>query len=156
MVLHHDNLARAIAALAKRGMDSRPRLEQVLPQLATRVAGQVGTGRMDVVLHNGTARHLVDVVVVSPLAGGERQVGACARRDGLACRRAAIAKRSKYDSPELVPFAIETGGRLGGDARMLIALLAQACPNPAREMAYAYRAISSVLQDGVARQLMDH
>ena len=111
---------------------------------------------MDVILQNGTARHLVDVVVTSPLSGGERQVAACARRDGLACRRAAMAKRAKYDHNELVPFALETGGRLGSDARMLLKLMADCSPDPVREQQFAYRAIASVLQDGIARQLMNH
>ena len=137
-------------------MDSRPKLEQVLPQLATCVAGQIGGGRMDVVLHNGTNRHLVDVVVCSPLSGGDRQVAANARRDGLACRRASMAKRSKYEHPELVPFSVETGGRLGSDARMLLKTMADCTPDPTRELQFAYRAIASVLQDGVARQLMSH
>ena len=156
LVIRHDALTNCIAALARRGMDSRPKLEQVLPQLATSVAGQVSGGRMDVVLHNGTSRFLVDVVVCSPLAGGPRQIAANARRDGLACRRAAISKRDKYSDPELVPFAVETGGRLGGDARMLLKTLADATADPVKELAFAYRAVSAVLQDGVARQLLSH
>ena len=74
MVVRHDALTNCLAALAKRGMDNKPRLEQVLPQLTTQVAGQVGAGCMDVVISHGSTRYLVDVVIVSPLAGGDRQV----------------------------------------------------------------------------------
>jgi hypothetical protein len=39
---------------------------------------------------------------------------------GHAFRRAAIAKRVKYDDESLVPFAMEAGGRLGVDARAFV------------------------------------
>ena len=154
--MRHDGLVNCVTALAKKGMDTRLRLEQVIPQLACSVTGEVGRGRMDVVIHNGITRHLVDVVVVSPMAAGPHHTAACARRDGLASRRAAAAKRAKYESPDLIPFAVETGGRLGTDARLLLRALAEATPDPDRELQFAYRAISAVLQDGVARQLMSH
>ena len=109
---------------------------------------------MDVVMHNGTNRHLVDVCVTSPFAGDSRYVTACARRNGYSSRRAAIAKRNKYNSPELAPFALETGGRLGADARALLKLMASHADDPTAELNYYYRAVSSVLQDGVARQIL--
>ena len=62
----------------------------------------------------------------------------------------------KYYSLELVPLSIETGGCMGSDARMLLKLTADACVDPTRELAFAYRAISAILQDGVARQLLSH
>ena len=153
-MIRHDGLTQCFASLAKRGMDTRPCLEQVLPQLATHVRGQVGVARMDVVLHSGTQRHLVDDCVVSPLAGDERFVAACARRDGHAARRAAMAKRSKYHSPELVPFAVETGGRFSPDARHFVKAMADCAVDPVAETAYIYRALSSMLQDAIARQLL--
>ena len=87
------------------------------------------------------------------LAGGGSFRRACARRDGHACRRAEVTKRSRYPSAELVPFALETGGRLGADARAFLARCAQASLEPGHEISYLYRAVSSVLQDGVARML---
>ena len=152
LLTRHDKLVHAIAMLAKRHFDPRPRTEQIIPQLQSRVGGQVGQARLDVILHNGAARLLVDVTVVSPLAGSDSFISACSRRDGHAARRAAIAKRLKYDSTDLVPFAVETGGRLGSDARALLQLMASGAPDPGEEMAYLYRAVSSVHQDGIARQ----
>jgi hypothetical protein len=134
-------------------MDPRPKKEQILPELGARVAGQVGQARMDLVLHDGSQRMLVDVTVVNAYAGDAAFRAACARRDGHAARRASIAKRAKYDAEDLVPFALETGGRLGVDARALLKRLASHAENPLLEMQYAYRAISVILQDGVARQL---
>ena len=77
-------------------------------------------------------------------------MAACARRDGHASRRAAIAKRTRYPTPDLVPFALETAGRIGNDARALLVRMAEAAEE---QIQYLYRAVSNVLQDGVARQL---
>ena len=128
-------------------------MEQVIPQLASMVRGQVSQARMDVVAQDGCNRILVDVVVSSPYAGGERFTAMCARRDGYSARRAATAKKAKYDSPDLLSFALETGGRLGMDARSFIKKLASAAEEPPLEVAYLYRAISATLQDGIAKQL---
>ena len=155
-MVRHDSLEHTVAALARRGMDPRPRLEQVVPELAAHVRGQVAVARMDVIVHEGPRRHLVDVCVVSPLAGDERFLAACSRRDGYACRRAAIAKREKYRSDELVPFVAETGGRLSADARQFLRAMAREAVCPARELAFMYRAVSTTIQDGVARQLLRH
>ena len=66
---------------------------------------------------------------------------------------AEIAKGSRCPSEELVPFAVETGGRLGNAARAFLMGLADAADDPVNERVALYRAVSSVLQDGVARQL---
>ena len=150
-MIRHDSMVRCTGQLAARNLDPRPRLEQTIPELARPVAGQVEQARLDVVVHDGASRLLIDVVIVSALAGDASFRRACARRDGHACRRAEVAKRSRYPSAELIPFAIETGGRLGADARAFLMRCAQASPEPAREISYLYRAVSSVLQDGVAR-----
>ncbi len=65
-----------------------------------------------------------------------------------------IAKRAKYHSDDLIPFAIETGGRLGSDARAFVKHLAGHAECPTTEVLYLYRALSVTLQDGVARQLL--
>ena len=153
LIARHDGIVRCIGVLGARALDPRPRLEQIIPELARPVQGQMGQARLDVVLHDGVARSLVDVVVVSPYSTNAAFMGACARRDGHASRRAAIAKRTRYPTPDLVPFALETGGRIGTDARALLVRMSEAAEEPAKELQYLYRAISSVLQDGVARQL---
>ena len=153
VVARHDNLVSLLATLAKRGMDPRPRVEQVVPQLQARVCGQVSQARLDVIIHDATRRMLVDVTVVSPYAGDASFINACSRRDGHAARRAAVAKRRKYEDPDLLPFAVETGGRLGADAKALLHAMAAHSQDPVRELGYLYRAVSSTLQDGVARQL---
>ena len=153
LMVRHDNLVRCLGVLAARNLDPRPKLEQIVPELAQPVRGQVGQARLDVIVHDGLERLLIDVVIVSAYAGGASFRASCARRDGFASRRAAVAKRARYPSPELVPFAVETGGRLGNDARAFLIRMADAAEDRNAELKYLQRAISSVIQDGVARQL---
>lgn len=144
-VCRHDALVRCLGVLSGRNLD--------VPELSRPVAGQVEQARLDLVLYDGISRLLLDAVVVSPFASDSAFRRACARRDGHAARRAEIAKRTRYPSEDLVPFAVETGGQLGADARAFLSRCANAALDPVTERQYLYRAISSVLQDGVAKQL---
>lgn len=153
LIERHDRVVRCLASLCGRWLDPKPKLEQVIPELAQPVHGQVSRARLDVVVHDGVSRSLVDVVIVSPYAGDASFRRACARRDGHAARRAETLKRRRYDSSDLVPFALETGGRLGADARAFCFKMAGAAEDPIHELQYIYRAVASVLQDGLARQL---
>lgn len=156
IILRHDNLVKCIASFVARTLDPKPRMEQILPELARLVAGQTEAARMDVVVHDGAARHLVDATIVSPLAANDVFCRGCARRDGHAARRAECLKRSRYPAHDLIPFAMETGGRLGMAARAFVTKCAEVAEDPAKERAYVYRAISTTLQDGIARQLETH
>ena len=149
----HDGIVRCLGQVTARTIDPKPKLEQVIPELARPVAGQIEQARLDVIVHDGAHRMLVDVVVVSPLAGGDAFRHACSRRDGHAVRKAEMSRRRRYASDDLVPFAIETGGRLGTEARAFLLKCADCAEEPATELKYLYRAISTMLQDGVARQL---
>ena len=97
-------------------------------------------------------------MIVSTYAGGTSFRRACFRglsalRDGHASRRAEVTKRARYPSADSVPFAVETGGRLGADARAFLARCAQSAYDPDCELLYMHRAVSSVIQGGVARML---
>ena len=100
LVVRHDGLVRCLGQLAALNLDPKPKLEQIVPELARPVQGQVEQARLGAVAHDGASRLLVDVVVVSALAGDSPFRKACARRDGHAARRAEIAKRSRYPTAE--------------------------------------------------------
>ena len=78
-MIRHDNMVRCLASLAATTIDPRPRTEQIIPELARPVEGQIDTARLDVVTNDGISRTLVDVIIVSPLAGGDAYRRACAR-----------------------------------------------------------------------------
>ena len=84
----HDNVVRCVGQLAARNLDPRPRLEQVVPELSHPVMGQVNQARLDVVVHDGVARALVDIVVVSAYA---RDSTARWARSQASCHRQACA-----------------------------------------------------------------
>ena len=122
--------------MATRNIDPLAKLEQIVPELSRPVRGQVEQARLDVILHDGISRMLVDVVIVSPYARDATFRSACARRDGHASRRAAITKRTRYPSLDLIPFAVETGGRLGSEARALLIKIADAADDPVQELKF--------------------
>ena len=100
-------------------------------------------------------RHWIDVTVRHPAAGDESVVRAAARKDGAACRRAELQKHQRYPGDNLTPFAVETPGRLGAEARAW--LLAQVRRLPAdeqtRELLRAYKVVSCAVHGQVAQQL---
>ena len=67
-MFRHDSSVRGLGQLVAQNLDPRPALEQIIPELARPVAGQIGEARLDIVAHEGASRILVDVVVVSVLA----------------------------------------------------------------------------------------
>ena len=62
-------------------------------------------------------------------------------------------KRARYSDQDLAQFALETGGRIGNEARAFLGRMADAADNRHSELQYLQRAISSVLQNGVAMLL---
>ena len=68
-----------------------------------------------VVMKDGQT-HWLDVVVTEPLCEDQGQRRARVRKYGLAAENAEKAKHEEY-GPEVVPFALETGGRWGALAR---------------------------------------
>ena len=62
-------------------------------------------------------RRWIDVTVRQPAAGDRAAVLAACRRDGEATRRAERSKHQRYSGSQLTPFALETPGRLGAEAR---------------------------------------
>ena len=78
LIARHDAIVRCIGVLAARALDPKPKLEQIIPELARPVHGQMGQARLDVVVHDGVSRALLDVVVVSPYASNASFTASCA------------------------------------------------------------------------------
>ena len=77
---------------------------------------------------------------------------ACATRDEHAARRMAISKRMRHPSTDLAPFALETGGRLGVDARAFANRMASASEDPAAERQCLHRAIQGHFERAAGRR----
>ena len=73
----------------------------------------------------------------------------------MASRRAERVKHERYPGVQLVPFAVEVGGRLGAEARTFLLNETRQLPRDlqAKELSRACRVVSCALQVEVARQL---
>jgi hypothetical protein len=69
----------------------------------------------------GFSRVYMDVTIVGEESADASRLRARAARDGMAAQQAEQAKRSRYSKAgaDLIPFAMEQGGRLGEAAAAL-------------------------------------
>ena len=97
----------------------------------------------------------LDVTMRHPAAGCAAGVNAAARKDGEASRRGEREKHSRYPGDRLIPFAVECGGRLGGEARNWLRSQVRSLPDDIRlnELLRAYRLVSCAVQGQISRQL---
>ena len=110
---------------------------------------------LDVEYSDADGRMWMDITIRHPAAGNGCQLRAAARKDGEACRRGEREKHARYPGGRLIPFALETGGRVGGEARQWLRTQVRDLPEDIQgfELARAYRVVSCGLQGQVARQL---
>ena len=110
---------------------------------------------LDVEYVSPEGRRWLDVTVRHPAAGDAGSVQAAARKDGAATRRAERQKHERYPGSQLTPFAVETPGRLGAEARLWMLTSVRGLPQDqqAKELAHGYRVVSCAVQGQVARQL---
>ena len=110
---------------------------------------------LDVEYQADDGRRWLDVTVRHSAAGDDAAALAASRRDGEAGRRAEREKHDRYPGQQLTPFALETGGRIGAEARLW--LLGEVRQLPAdtqsTELSRAYRVVSCAVQTEVVRQL---
>ena len=110
---------------------------------------------LDVEFATEAGRRWIDATVRHPAAGDDAAVLAASRRDGEASRRAERSKHERYPGPQLVPFALEVGGRVGAEARAFLLGEVRELPPDVqqRELQRAYKVVSCALQTELARQL---
>ena len=100
-------------------------------------------------------RQLIDVTVRQGASGNGAARQAAARRDGVPSRRAEREKHARYPTNQLVAFAVEGCGRLGGEARAWLRRGASGQPDDVQvaELTRAHRIISAAVQGETARAL---
>ena len=110
---------------------------------------------LDVEYQADDGRMWLDISVRHPAAGSTSEVTAAAKRDGEAARRGEREKHTRYPGDRLVPLVVESGGRLGGEARQWLRALVAQLPEDKKqqELARAHKVVSCALQGQVARQL---
>ena len=156
----HTRLAKAVGSLVQLWCLVQPLYEQRVlawdrPSTRRGEEHTVERAILDLEYVGPEGRRWIDVTVRHPAAGDESAVRAAARKDGSASRRAERQKHQRYPGANLIPFAVETPGRLGAEARAW--LLGQVCNLPVedqtRELMRAYRVISCAVHGNMAQQL---
>ena len=160
MPLRHTRLQRAVGGLVVRWRGTRPLYEQRVPTWDRPSRRRSEQGRteqavLDIEYIDDDGRRWIDVTVRHPCAGDENTVRLAARKDGEASRRAEREKHERYPGPRLTPFAVETPGRLGAEARLWLLTQVRALPTEqqSKELMRAYKVVSCAVQAETARQL---
>ena len=152
----HGRTARAVAGLARRWYDLEPGLEQRIPELdRQRADGSTEQARLDVAVPLLSGRQLIDVTIRQGAAGNAAARLQASKKDGVPSRRAEREKHSRYPTNELVAFAVEGCGRLGGEARAWLkkGAYSQLGDLQVAELTRAHRVISAAVQGETARAL---
>ena len=110
---------------------------------------------LDVEYSEDDGRVWLDISVRHSAAGNNSELSTAARRDGEAARRGEREKHTRYPGDRLVPFVVECGGRLGGEARQWLRDQVRQLPEDtqSKELARAYKVVSCAVQGQIARQL---
>ena len=110
---------------------------------------------MDIYYSDEDGQHWIDVSVRHPAAGTPTNLRNAAKRDGEASRRGEREKHTRYPGQRLIPFIVETLGRIGAEARFWLLQQIRQLPEDlqATELDRAYRTISCAVHSEAAKQL---
>ena len=91
------------------------------------------------------------ICICMRICGDDSALRRAARKDGEATRRAERGKHEKYPGPRLTPFAVETTGRIGAEARGWLLSQVRTQPEETQflELARAYKVVSALCKPSV-------
>ena len=81
---------------------------------------EVERARLDIVFQGRTGPVHVDIAITEAATASARDLSQRARADGAAAAREEQEKHWRYPGPDLIPFAVEAGGRLGESAESFL------------------------------------
>ena len=161
VVRRHGRVIKGVGSLVARWAHTTPLEEQRVPAW-DRPSRSQQPGRdpleraiLDLEYSADDGRIWIDVSIRHAAAGNHSEVASAARRDGEAARRGEREKHTRYPGDRLVPFVLECGGRLGGEARQWVRAHVAQLPEDTQqlELARAYKVVSCALQGQISRQL---
>ena len=161
VVRRHGRMIKGVGSLVSRWRLAEPLFEQRVPSWDRQSRSQrvdrdpIERAILDVEYPDDDGRKWMDISIRHPAAGSAAEVATAARRPGEAARKGEREKHARYPGDRLVPFIVECGGRLGGEARQWLREQVQQLPSDiqATELSRAYRIVSCALQGQIARQL---
>ena len=155
----HNRLKRTIGGLIKRWRHTDPLYEQRVLAWDRRVRTSQGEAIehavLDIQYADQDGDYWIDVSVRHPAAGNTTNLRNAAKRDGEASRRGEREKHTRYPGQRLIPFVMETPGRIGAEARFWLLSQIRELPDDiqAYELQRAYRVINCAVQGEAAKQL---
>ena len=127
-------------------------IEQEVLALTRVVNGRSEHARMDLVFNlNGSATYL-DVSIAALFSCNPSLVAAASTRPGHMAKRPEKSKLDRYPRINLVPFILETTGRLGQHAGKFISNLMKDADNLPLAIRDTWSAIQSVLHSAISKQ----
>jgi hypothetical protein len=161
VVRRHGRICKGVGSLVARWTSVRPLYEQRVPAWdrpsRSRLPNRDPVERaiLDLEYQADDGRIWLDISARHPAAGSTSELATAARRDGEAARRGEREKHTRYPGDRLVPFVLECGGRLGGEARQWLRCHVAQLPEDTQqqELTRAHKVVSCALQGQVARQL---
>ena len=161
VVRKHARLSRLTGSLLKRWRFEEPLYEQRVPTWdRDRIDNRTGQpyverAVLDIEYLDDDGRRWLDVSIRHSAAGSDADIRRAAKRGGEASRRGEREKHARYEGDRLVPFVLETHGRIGAEARYWLNSQISRLPpdQQAAELQRAYKCLSSTLQTQLARQL---
>ena len=147
-----DWLALWVAAMLSREVLT----EQYVPRWDRHRNGQLERARLDVVYDNVHGRPVyVDVAITDAYTQDAHKMRQRAAEDGKAAAHKEDRKRVRYPGPDLVPFVVESLGRLGDGTQSLLRALAPSDPERrSRVLGAARQTLSVLVQMGNAELVL--
>ena len=114
VLARHDDAVRLLGRRLRADLGAIVSLEQRRPELDRYIDGQLVAARLDLVVCIGGAEYLLDVTYTDHRTTNADRLAARLRRSGVAAEAAEDVKRRRYlGAQNLIPIAIDSGGRLG-------------------------------------------
>lgn len=122
VVQRHDAVVRCLAKLIQKYKNTQARVEQWVPTMQRTTQG--GQARPDDVFFDNACPADLAVAIVALYSADPALMTSAAANAGYMARRAERNKFSRYPGHKLIPFVLETTGRLGYHTRQFIQHLA--------------------------------
>ena len=150
----HSALARCLADLVTTHTGVKVHIEQAIPGTPRepRPGAHPERARMDIVFQLHGQTYYIDTAVVTPFSANAGLIAAASSRPGYMAKREEKNKFDRYPSINLVPFILETTGRLGYHAQMFIKFLFSDPDHPPTAIRDAWAAILTTLHGCISKQ----
>ena len=145
-------MGRCLADVIKSHSGAMTFIEQEVPALTRAVNGQTEHARMDLVFNLDGSGAFLDVSIVALFSCNPSLVSTASTKPGLLAKRAEKNKFDRYPHINLVPFILETAGRLGPHAKKFISCLLRDAGNPPQAIRDTWSTIQSVLHSAITKQ----